>query len=164
MERAKEKFDEIDGVFGDFFGRSYVGQIEAYRMEDAEIALVTSGSAAGTAKTVIDSKRDEGIKVGLVKLRMFRPFPGERLTEILGGRRAIGVIDRSVCFGWNCGPIYMELRSLLPEIGLIPVLGFIDGLAGLDITRTHVEGMTERVHAASQGKPYQKVTWVNLEG
>jgi pyruvate/2-oxoacid:ferredoxin oxidoreductase alpha subunit len=166
MERAKQKFDEIDGVFGDFFGRSYGGQIEAYRMEDAEIALVTSGSAAGTAKTVIDSKREEGIKVGLVKLRMFRPFPGERLTEILGGRRAmaIGVIDRSVCFGWNCGPIYMELRSLLPEIGLIPVLGFIDGLAGLDITRTHVEGVTERVYAASQGKPYQKVTWVNLEG
>jgi hypothetical protein len=67
----------------------------------------------------------------------------------------------------------MELRSLLPEIGLIPVLGFIDGLAGLDITRTHVEGVTERVYAASQGKPYQKVTqgkpyqkvtWVNLEG
>ena len=58
----------------------------------------------------------------------------------------------------------MELRSLLPEIGLIPVLGFIDGLAGLDITRPHVETMIERAHAASQGEPYQRVTWVNLEG
>ncbi len=164
MERAKQKFDEIDRLFGDFFGRSYGGQIEAYRMEDAEIALVTSGSASGTAKTVIDSKRDEGIKVGLVKLRMFRPFPGETLTEVLGGRRAIGVIDRSVCFGWNCGPIYMELRSLSPEIGLVPMLSFIDGLAGLDITRAHVESMIEKVHAASQGSPYQRVTWVNLEG
>jgi pyruvate/2-oxoacid:ferredoxin oxidoreductase alpha subunit len=164
MERAKQKFDEIDGLFGDFFGRSYGGQIEAYRMEDAQIALVTSGSAAGTAKTVVDSKRDEGMKVGLVKLRMFRPFPGETLTEILGGRRAIGVIDRSVCFGWNCGPIYMELRALSPEIGLVPTLGFIDGLAGLDITRAHVESMIEKLHAASQGKPYQGVTWMNLEG
>jgi pyruvate/2-oxoacid:ferredoxin oxidoreductase alpha subunit len=163
MERAKQKFDDIDGLFGDFFGRSYGGQIEAYRMEDAETALVTSGSAAGTAKAVIDSKRDEGIKVGLVKLRMFRPFPGERFTEILRGRKAIGVVDRSLCFGWNCGPIYMELRSLSPEIGLVPMLGFIDGLAGLDITRAHVESMIEEVHAASQGEPYQKVKWVNLE-
>jgi hypothetical protein len=57
----------------------------------------------------------------------------------------------------------MELRSLSPEIGLVPMLSFIDGLAGLDITRAHVESMIEKVHAASQGKPYERVTWVNLE-
>ena len=163
MEKAKQKFDEIDGMFEDFFGRGYGGQIEGYRMEDAEIVIVTSGSAAGTAKAVIDSKRDEGINIGMVKLRMFRPFPWERLTEILQGRKAIGVIDRSVCFGWNCGPMYMELRSLLPEIGLVPLLSFIDGLAGLDITRAHMERMVEKIKAASQGEPYQRVTWVNLE-
>ena len=163
MERAREKFDEIDGLFGDFFGRSYGGQIEAYRMEDAEIVLVTSGSASGTAKTVIDSKREEGLKAGLVKLRMFRPFPCERLTEILQGRKAIGVVDRSVCFGWNGGPVYVELRALSPEIGPIPMLSFIDGLGGMDITRVHVEKMIDSIHGASRGKPFQRVTWVNLE-
>jgi pyruvate/2-oxoacid:ferredoxin oxidoreductase alpha subunit len=163
MERAKKKFDEIDGLFGEFFGRSYGGQIEAYRMEDAEIAMVTSGSAAGTAKTVIDSKREEGLKVGLVKLRMFRPFPWERLTDVLRGVKAVGVIDRSVCFGWNCGPIYLELRSLTPEIGVVPMLSFIDGLGGMDITTAHVGKMIDEIQEASQGKPYRKTSWVALE-
>ena len=75
--------DQARGDRGEFeaaFGRSYGGQIEEYRTEDADIVLVTSGSAVGTARTVIDAKRDEGIKVGLVKLRLYRPFPTERLS------------------------------------------------------------------------------------
>ena len=163
MERAKGKFDEIDKHFGEFFGRRYGGQIEAYRSEDAEIVLVTSGSAAGTVKAVVDGKRKQGMKVGLVKIRMFRPFPWEKLIGALKGKRAIGVIDRSICFGWNCGPMYMELKSLLSEIGLMPMLSFIDGLASLDITKAHVEEMIDKVYAAAQGKSYQRVTWVALE-
>lgn len=163
MERAKTKFEEIDKAFGESFGRSYGGQIETYRMEDAEIALVTSGSAAGTVKAVVDGKREGGLKIGLVKVRMFRPFPWERLTQALKGKKAIGVIDRSICFGWNCGPLYMELRSLAPEMGLMPVMSFIDGLAGLDITKGHVEQMIDKVYEASRGEPYQKVSWVALE-
>lgn len=163
LERAKKKFDEVDRQFEEYFGRGYGGQIEAYRMEDAELALVTSGSAAGTVKAVIDAEREEGRKVGLVKLRMFRPFPWERLTEVLQGVKAVGVIDRSVCFGWNCGPTYLELRSLSPEIGPVPMLSFIDGLAGMDITKPHVEKMIREVKRASEGKPYKRVTWVALE-
>jgi len=163
MEQAKKKFDDIDRLFGESFGRSYGGQIEEYRMEDAEIALLASGSAAGTVKTVVDSKRKQGLKIGLVKLRMFRPFPWERLSQAFRGKKAIGVIDRSVCFGWNCGPIYMELRALSPEIGLIPIMSFIDGLANMDISIVHIERMIDSVYAASQGKPYQRVTWVVLE-
>ncbi|UCC39248.1 MAG: pyruvate synthase subunit PorA [Candidatus Aminicenantes bacterium] len=163
MERAKKKLDEIDRTHGEFFERSYGGQIEEYRTEDAEIVLVTSGSASGTVKTVIDSKRKNGLKIGLVKIRMFRPFPCERLIQALQGKKAIGVIDRSVCFGWNCGPIYMELRALSPEIGMVPMMSFIDGLASMDITHSHVERMIKTVYEASQGKPYQKSTWVSLE-
>jgi pyruvate ferredoxin oxidoreductase alpha subunit len=70
MDRAKKKVDEIDKKFGEYFGRSYGGQIEEYRMKDAEIAILASGSAAGTAKTVVDTKREQGLKVGLVKLRL----------------------------------------------------------------------------------------------
>ena len=163
MERAKKKFDEIDGIFEKSFQRSYGGQIEEYRMEDAEIALLVSGSASGTAKDVIDMKREEGLKIGLVRLRMFRPFPKERLTEALRGMKAIGVIDRSICFGCNCGPFYMELRSLTPEIGIVPMLGFIDGLANMDISIDHVEKMVGEVYAASKGEHYQEVTWMGLE-
>jgi pyruvate/2-oxoacid:ferredoxin oxidoreductase alpha subunit len=163
LERAKQKLDEIDREFGEFFGRSYGGQIEEYRTEDAEIVVITSGSAAGTARTVVDAKRAEGVKVGLVKLRLFRPFPRERLARALKGKKAVGVIDRSVCFGWNCGPIYMELRAVAPDIGFIPMMSFIDGLANMDITTPHIERVVDDVYAASQGKSYQEVTWIPLE-
>jgi len=163
LERVLKKVDEIDGEFGEYFGRYYGGQIEEYRTEDAEILLVTSGSAAGTARTVVDAKRAEGLKVGMVKLRLFRPFPVERLVEALKGKGAIGVIDRSICFGWKYGPICMELRTLSQDIGSVPILGYIDGLANMDITIPHIERVIDEVYAAAQGKPYQKVTWIPLE-
>jgi pyruvate ferredoxin oxidoreductase alpha subunit len=163
MERATTKLDEIDNEFGELFGRSYGGQIDEYRTEDAEIIVVASGGAAGTARAVIDVKREEGIKAGLVKIRLFRPFPRKRLIEVLKGKKAIGVIDRSVCFGWNCGPMYMELKALASEIGIMPMLSYIDGLANLDITKPHIERVINETHDAAAGEPYQEVTWIPLE-
>ncbi|MBN2060822.1 MAG: pyruvate synthase subunit PorA [Deltaproteobacteria bacterium] len=160
LENVKAKIDEIDSEFGKAFGREYWGQIEEYRTEDADIVLVTSGSAVGTARTVVDEKRDAGIKVGLVKLRLFRPFPVERLTEVLKGRKAIGVLDRSIGFGWNCGPMYMEVMALTPRTGIIPMLSFIDGLANMDITKDHIGKMIDDIFNASKGNSYQEVTWL----
>ena len=163
LERVKGKVDEIDKAFGDYFGRYYHGQIEEYRTEDADIVILASGSATGTARMVIDAKREEGIKVGLVKLRLFRPFPAEKLIDALKGKKAIGVIDRSIAFGWKYGPICTELRALSPEIGPAPILSYIDGLANLDITIPHIERVVDEVNAAAQGKPYQEVTWIPME-
>jgi len=163
LQRALKKVDEIDAEFKDYFGRGYGGQIEEYRTEDADIIIVTSGGTAGTTRAVVDAKRVQGVKVGLVKLRMFRPFPRERLIKALKGRKAIGVIDRSVSFGWAAGPIYTELRALLPEIGPTPLLSYIDGLASMDITTPHIERVVDEVKGAAQGKPYQEVTWIPLE-
>jgi pyruvate ferredoxin oxidoreductase alpha subunit len=163
LERVKGKVDEIDKSFGDYFGRYYHGQIEEYRTEDADIIVLTSGSATGTARTVVDAKREEGIKVGLVKLRLFRPFPAEKLIKAVKGKKAIGVIDRSVGFGWKYGPICTELRALSPEIGPTRMLSYIDGLANLDITIPHIERVVDEVNAAAQGKPYQEVTWIPME-
>jgi pyruvate/2-oxoacid:ferredoxin oxidoreductase alpha subunit len=114
----------------------------------------------GTARTVIDAKRDAGIKVGLVKLRLFRPFPVERLGQVLKGKKAVGVLDRSIGFGWNCGPLYMEVKAITPHIGVIPMLSFIDGLANMDITKEHISAMIDDIHHASQGKTYQETTWL----
>lgn len=160
MERAKKKFDEIDELYAADFGRAYGGQIETYRTDDADVVLVTSGSAAGTARTVIDAKREEGLRIGLIKLRMFRPFPRERLAEVLRGRQAIGVLDRSVAFGWDCGPIYQEIRALTPDIGLVPMLSFIDGLANMDITKPHLERIVDGIATAARGEPHPQVTWL----
>ncbi len=163
LERAKKKVDEIDKEFGDYFGRSYSGQIEEYRTADADIVVVASGSAAGTARTVIDAKREEGVKVGLVKLRLFRPFPEERLVRALKGKKAVGVIDRSVCFGWKYGPMCTELKALAPAIGSMPILSYIDGLANLDITIPHIGRVVDEVGAAARGKTYQETTWIPME-
>jgi pyruvate ferredoxin oxidoreductase alpha subunit len=163
LERVKNKVEEIDKAFGEFFGRSYGGQIEEYRTADADIVILTSGSATGTARTVVDTKRADGVKVGLVKLRLFRPFPEERLVQALKGKKAIGVIDRSVCFGWKYGPMCTELKALSPKIGPAPILSYIDGLANLDINIPHVGRVIDEVAAAAAGKPYQEITWIPME-
>ena len=85
------------------------------------------------------------------------------LIDALKGKKAIGVIDRSVGFGWKYGPICTELRALSPEIGPAPMLSYIDGLANLDITIPHIERVVDEVSAAAQGKPYQEVTWIPME-
>jgi pyruvate ferredoxin oxidoreductase alpha subunit len=160
MERVKNKLEEIEAEFQAAFGRSYGGQIEEYRTEDADIVLVTSGSAVGTARTMVDAKREEGIKVGLVKLRLYRPFPVQRLGQALKGKKAIGVLDRSICFGWDCGPLYMETRAATPEIGSVPMLSFIDGLANMDITQEHIARIIDDIQGAAEGRPYEEVTWL----
>ncbi|MHB8103999.1 MAG: pyruvate synthase subunit PorA [Dehalococcoidales bacterium] len=163
LDRAKKKVDDIDKEFGEYFGRSYGGQIEEYKMADADIAIVASGSAAGTAKTVVDAKRADGVKVGLVKQRLFRPFPEERLIQALKSKKAIGVIDRSLSFGWKYGPMCMELKAAAAPLGSVPILSYIDGLANLDITIPHIGRVVDEVDAAAKGKAYQDVTWIPME-
>jgi pyruvate/2-oxoacid:ferredoxin oxidoreductase alpha subunit len=164
-QRAKGKFDEIDREFGRQFGRSYGGQIEEYRTEDAEVVIVSMGCSTGTAKVVVDKKREEGLKVGLIKIRMFRPSPRERLIKALNGKKAIGVIDRSVCYAWNCGHNFVELKTLLSDLETpAPLLyDFIGGLGGADITAHHVERVIDRTCAAARGEKQSPVTWLSLE-
>jgi len=164
-ERAKAKLDEIDREFAKVFGRSYGGQIEEYRTEDAEFVIVTMGCSTGTAKVVVDKKREEGMKVGLVKIRMFRPSPRERLVRALSGKKAVGVIDRNVCYGWNCGHNYVELKTLLCDLKGPPpkLLDFIAGLGGADITDRHVETVIERTFAAMNDGGQEAVAWLSLE-
>jgi pyruvate ferredoxin oxidoreductase alpha subunit len=161
LERAKEKFDRIDKEYEGIFGRSYGGQIEKYRMDDADVVLVGSGSMCGTIKSVIDEKREAGLKVGLLKMRMYRPFPGEKMVETLKGRKVIGVVDRSLCFGFEGGPIYTELKSFETKFGGARLLSFIDGIANMDITKANVEKMIDTACDFAAGKEVDEVTWVS---
>jgi len=164
LERAKSKIEEVDKEFDGLFGRSYGGLIEEYRMDDAEIALVSMGSHTGTARAAVDKKRQQGHQVGLIKVRVFRPFPWERLAEALRHKKAVGVIDRSICFGWNCGHLFHELQVTLHRTGFTtPTLDFIDGLGGGDVTMVHIERAIDITHDASRGKPFNELTWLALE-
>jgi phenylglyoxylate dehydrogenase alpha subunit len=161
-EKAKIVIDRVDGEFEQIFGRSYGGLIENYRMEDAEIALVAMGSPCGTGKVSVDRARENGIRVGLVKVRSLRPFPKERLLGSLKRVTAIGVIDKSVCFGWGTGTLYMELSAALRGLD-IPILDFIGGLGGSDITFNHFEWAIDKTVESSAEEPSQNIYWFGLD-
>ena len=163
-QKARDKVDQIDLEFSSFFGRSYGGQIEEYRSEDADIVVVTMGSQTGAVREVVDARRQKGEKVGLIKLRLFRPFPRERLAQALKGKKTVGVIDRNVCFGWQSGSVFMETKAALQDLtDRIPVAGFIAGIGGTDLSVDMVERAFTTLNLAADGKQYQEVTWLNLE-
>ncbi len=165
LERARTKLEEIEAEFKQKFGRSYGGQIEEYRCEDADIVLVSLGSCIGTARVIVDQKRNEGVKVGLIKVRMFRPFPGEKLARALRGKKAIGVVDRNINFGWQCGHMLVELKAALMNHfdGKVPMVNFIGGLNGGDITLQHMKRVVDTMQLAAAGKSCPEVTFLELE-
>ena len=133
--------------------------------DDAEILLMTNGSASGNAKAVIDCARNEyGMKVGLIRERMFRPFPKEEMQRICAGKKAIGIIDRSICLGWNCGHLMQEMKAALFGMENPPKLvNFIDGVASTDVTIEHVEKALAMTIAASNGEPVAECSWMTWE-
>jgi pyruvate/2-oxoacid:ferredoxin oxidoreductase alpha subunit len=161
MERSKAKFDAIDQEFADIFGRTYGGQLEEYLTEDADMVLVGSGSMCGTIKSVIDEQREKGVRIGLVKIRMYRPFPHQALVKALKGKKAIGVVDRSLAFGFDGGPIYTELKAFETKLGGAKLVSFIDGIANTDITKTNVKQMIQMTADLADGKDVPEVTWVS---
>ena len=132
MQKALSILERIDNEFNKTFNRSHGGAIETYRMSDAESSIITIGSMTGTAREAVDLARENGIKVGLIKIRMMRPFPARQLAQALTNISAWGCIDRSVSFGWNKGPVYVEAKASTHDNRYS--LSFIGGLGGADIT------------------------------
>ena len=164
QQNALALFDEIDAEYGRRFGRSYGGAIEEYRCDGADFVLVTMGSMTGAAKESVDRAREKGLPVGLLKVRMVRPFPAARIAKALSGKKAYGVIDRNVSFGWNTGIIYAEIGSAMNRAGLVvPSVPFICGLGGEDITMAHVDYAIERISEAADTKRFGETIWLNRE-
>jgi phenylglyoxylate dehydrogenase alpha subunit len=139
MQSALHIIDTVDEEFYRAFGRKYGGTIEEYRLDDAEAVLITIGSMTGAAKEAVDHLRRQGERVGLIKVRVLRPFPAERLLKALKFAKAVGVVDRSVSFGWNSGALYQEMLTALGRQGFVlPSVSFIGGLGGADISQNHM--------------------------
>ncbi len=144
-KKSIQTIKEIINEFNESFGRNY-DIIEKYQMDGAEVALLTIGSASGTAKDAVDEMRAEGKPVGLLKLRLFRPLPVEDLRKALSGLKAVGVIDRHISFGSMGGALNMEVRAALYEMRERPhVMGFPAGLGGRDIRVEHFIKITEEL-------------------
>jgi len=109
--------------------------LEEYRVDDAELVVLALGSTAGTAKVVVDGLREAGTRAGLVKLRVFRPFPAERLARLLARFPVVAVMDRSDTLSTMGGPVFVECRAALYESGKKPLMvDYVYGLGGRDVT------------------------------
>jgi pyruvate ferredoxin oxidoreductase alpha subunit len=142
--KVKDVVLDIAKEFEKISGRKY-GLFETYRLEDAEIALVILNSAAGTSKDVVDEFRDRGIKAGLLKPRLFRPFPYEEVADALKHLKAICVMDRADSSG-GYGPVFLEVSSALYHVKKRPrMINKIYGLGGRDYLPQHAEQVLEEL-------------------
>ena len=145
MANAKARILEVCEKFEKISGRHY-GLIEEYRMEDAEEALVLIGSSAGTARAAVDELREKGVKAGLVRVRVFRPFPGAELAKALMHTKAVAVMDKSEGFSANGGPLFAETRSALYDLPDRPkLIDIVFGLGGRDFKTDDAESVFERL-------------------
>jgi pyruvate ferredoxin oxidoreductase alpha subunit len=134
MVRAKEVIHEVDEAFGQSTDRYYGGLFSTDMMEDAEIVLLTLGSLASTARAVVKHLRDEeDISIGLVKLRIVRPFPDEELSQLLSDIKIVVVLERDVSIGAG-GIVYTELSRSLNDGSGPHIINYILGLGGRDVT------------------------------
>ena len=157
LEGAKE-FEKLSG-------RKY-GLFETYRLEDAEVAIVVLSSTAGTTRTVVDKMRAEGKKVGLLKPRVFRPFPAKELADALSHIKVVGVMDRSISFGAmsNTGPLFLELLAAQRIYGGdMPIVDYIFGLGGRDIVPPVIESVFDDLFKiAETGEVKNLVTYLGV--
>jgi pyruvate ferredoxin oxidoreductase alpha subunit len=139
MDRSLQVIQDVADEYGELSGRRY-GLLDPYRLEDAEIAIVVIGSTAGTTRMVVDKLRARGVKAGMVRVRVFRPFPHAAFAKALESVKVVGVMDRADSFGAQGGPVFLEMRSALYDTDPRPqILPFIYGLGGRDIFPDDIE-------------------------
>lgn len=150
LKSSKAVVKEAWKEFGDLFGR-YYNPVESYKADDAEILIISMGSISETAMTAVDAMRESGKKVGLVRLRLWRPFPGDELIEAIKGAKGLVVLDRAMNLNGVCGPVCGEIKSTLYDRGLHPYIqNFIAGLGGRDVTVENFVEMVDQVAASTK--------------
>ena len=137
QKRAKDVIAKAGKEFGAMFGRDYSALIEGYRLDDADTAIVAMGSICGTIKDAIDEMRVEGKKVGLLKIRVFRPFPSEEIAKMLSHVKRVAVLDKNISLGAK-GATALEIRDALYGYS-IPVKGYVLGLGGRDVRKKDIK-------------------------
>jgi len=162
MQNALQVIEQTHQAWGEQFGRHYAPLVEEYRLDDADYALVTIGSMSGAAKDAVDTVRERGEKAGLIKIKTFRPFPVEAMTRALSKVEAVGVVDRSVHYGWNSGPLHQEVLGCLYHSGKSIASGaFIGGLAGADLTEAHFLTALDSTARLKSGFEFDGPIWLN---
>ncbi len=151
MFLAKQAFKETAAEFKDIFGKP-MEEVEKYYVDDADYVIVALSSTCGTAKEVVDKLRGEGKKVGLLKMRLFRPFPSYEIREALNGAKFVAILDRSESFGGFGGPLFSEIRSAMYDTN-VKIVDYIYGLGGREINMD----MIEQVFVELQGYEAEEI-------
>ena len=164
MLEANTIIEEVSDEFYKLSGRKY-DKIEKYKMDDAIFGIVALNSTAGTIKDTIDELRNEGIKVGLVKPRCFRPLPSNELKDALKNLKALAIMDKADSINGFSGPLYTEVTSALFRNSIaVPSVNYIYGLGGLDVTKEHIRKVCyDLVDIAKKGKSNLDLQYLGLE-
>ena len=151
MDRVRDVTVEVNDEFRDIFKRGY-GIIEKYKTDDAKVLLITTGTAASTTRIVVDNLRKKGNKVGMIRIKMFRPFPSQEIRNAVSGYDKIAIIDRNISFGIG-GIFAQEIRAAISGYSNMPVVfEFIAGLGGRDITPKTIEEIAEYTFTHEHGE------------
>jgi len=164
MRRALDIIEDVAEEFFERFGRYHGGAVWKYKLQESDYAVVTTGTMASEAEVAVDELREEGIDVGLLKIRSFRPFPHRDISETLVDKRGVIVIDRSIAFS-SGGPIGTEIRSSLYNLtDRPPIVNYVTGLGGRDITYQDIMAMVKdaigRITSRRIRRPYY---WFKLK-
>ncbi len=159
MDESREVIKRVDSEFKEHFGRGY-GLILPYRCDDAEVILVTSGTVASTARAVVDDMRNKGVKIGSLKVRVLRPFPFEEIFEVLSRAKKVAVIDRNISFGHH-GIFFQEIKSALYGRTDVPIIGYIAGLGGRDVTPEVIREIADK--AVHDENPEREINWIGVK-
>lgn len=152
MLAAADAVERAEARFGEVFGRSYPGLIEAVNCDDADIVLVTLGSIAGLARERVAQLRAQGVKAGLVRIRYMRPFPAQQIAAALADTAAVGVLEKDVSFGAE-GTVMTNVCSASQQAGnTVPVVNFVGGLGGDDISQAQMRGIFEVLSQIAAGR------------
>ena len=164
MEAVPQVVEEVEERFAKTFGRRYPGMVEAYRCDDADTVLVTLGSIAGVVRNVVDQRRAEGERVGLLRIRYMRPLPFEQIASALQGVKAFGVLEKDISFGAE-GTVFTNVGSAMQRAGiLVPSCNFVGGLGGDDISMDDVDGMFDTLARMKSGETdIARVSFVGVD-
>ena len=144
MDRVFAVYPEVQRAFAETFGRELDDFVVGYKLDDADVVLVSMGTMASTVRTAVDAARARGLRAGGLRIRMFRPFPDQALRSALAGAKRIGVLDRNLAPGIG-GIVWSELRGLAPADAIVQ--DYIVGIGGGDVRPTHITGIIEDLEA-----------------
>jgi len=165
MDVALGKIEKAADDFKKIFGRYYGGLIEPYMAEDADILLMAMGSVVGTIKDVIDKARSQGIKVGLIKVRTFRPFPVEAIHSAVSDAAIVVTLDKNISIGLNEGALFTEVKSCLYNSDInVPVMGFMLGHGGRDIPMSTIQMIIDKAAQAIKSGIKIESEYADLRG